>query len=310
MGKFRAPIYTHFIRDDKDNDLYTCKRCLMNLKAGGGSSNLHKHMQRSHPGIDKYQLYNEEDESYFDDSQQQDETVQQADGHEEREEEPRITTVKVEALPMVAPKRTSSSKFAPTNKAAQHYKSTASRTSTSTTTNPSSTTTTTTSLDSSDLPSAKVLRRLKQVNLDQAQLHNGLLQQQFESQQQLHMIEELRREVNQLKRKCSANNNSGYQVMEVVDEEDQLEDEDGLPKFPLYRMQQVDDVEERIANEPEFKERLAVLFKAGREDKVDSIQSWFSNELLVQFTYKEDEDSLTTHRGTELSEIFQLMFSE
>lgn len=309
MGKFRAPIYTHFIRDDKDNDLYTCKRCLMNLKAGGGSSNLHKHMQRSHPGIDKYQLYNEEDESYFDDSQQQDETVQQADGHEEREEEPRITTVKVEALPMVAPKRTSSSKFAPTNKAAQHYKSTASRTSTSTTT-PSSTTTTTTSLDSSDLPSAKVLRRLKQVNLDQAQLHNGLLQQQFESQQQLHMIEELRREVNQLKRKCSANNNSGYQVMEVVDEEDQLEDEDGLPKFPLYRMQQVDDVEERIANEPEFKERLAVLFKAGREDKVDSIQSWFSNELLVQFTYKEDEDSLTTHRGTELSEIFQLMFSE
>lgn len=309
MGKFRAPIYTHFIRDDKDNDLYTCKRCLMNLKAGGGSSNLHKHMQRSHPGIDKYQLYNEEDESYFDDSQQQDETVQQADGHEEGEEEPRITTVKVEALPMVAPKRTSSSKFAPTNKAAQHYKSTASRTSTSTTT-PSSTTTTTTSLDSSDLPSAKVLRRLKQVNLDQAQLHNGLLQQQFESQQQLHMIEELRREVNQLKRKCSANNNSGYQVMEVVDEEDQLEDEDGLPKFPLYRMQQVDDVEERIANEPEFKERLAVLFKAGREDKVDSIQSWFSNELLVQFTYKEDEDSLTTHRGTELSEIFQLMFSE
>lgn len=309
MGKFRAPIYTHFIRDDKDNDLYTCKRCLMNLKAGGGSSNLHKHMQRSHPGIDKYQLYNEEDESYFDDSQQQDETVQQADGHEEREEEPRITTVKVEALPMVAPKRTSSSKFAPTNKAAQHYKSTASRTSTTTTT-PSSTTTTTTSLDSSDLPSAKVLRRLKQVNLDQAQLHNGLLQQQFESQQQLHMIEELRREVNQLKRKCSANNNSGYQVMEVVDEEDQLEDEDGLPKFPLYRMQQVDDVEERIANEPEFKERLAVLFKAGREDKVDSIQSWFSNELLVQFTYKEDEDSLTTHRGTELSEIFQLMFSE
>lgn len=309
MGKFRAPIYTHFIRDDKDNDLYTCKRCLMNLKAGGGSSNLHKHMQRSHPGIDKYQLYNEEDESYFDDSQQQDETVQQADGHEEGEEEPRITTVKVEALPMVAPKRTSSSKFAPTNKAAQHYKSTASRTSTTTTT-PSSTTTTTTSLDSSDLPSAKVLRRLKQVNLDQAQLHNGLLQQQFESQQQLHMIEELRREVNQLKRKCSANNNSGYQVMEVVDEEDQLEDEDGLPKFPLYRMQQVDDVEERIANEPEFKERLAVLFKAGREDKVDSIQSWFSNELLVQFTYKEDEDSLTTHRGTELSEIFQLMFSE
>lgn len=86
-------------------------------------------------------------------------------------------------------------------------------------------------------------------------------------------------------------------------------EEEDMPTFPLYRMQQVDDLEERILNEPEFKKRLGRIFKAGQGDKMDGILSWFSNEILMQFTYKSDAESVSTRRCTDYSEIFKLMFS-
>lgn len=134
---------------------------------------------------------------------------------------------------------------------------------------------------------------MKRINMDHADIHNQLLQQQFENQNMMTMIEDLQREVNLLRTTRPGT---------YAEEED-------VTTLRLYRMQQVDDLEERILNEPEFRSSLAMIFKAGQGDKMDSILSWFSNEILVQFTTASDADSLSTRRCTDFSEIFKLMFS-
>lgn len=122
------------------------------------------------------------------------------------------------------------------------------------------------------------------------------------------MIEALQNEIKQLKRPVvSAYVPASRKVVAGLQRPD-FDKMEGMPIFPLYIMSQVDDLEEQIANDPEFKERLSGLFKTGQEDKVDSILSWFSKELLGQFTYKEDREGLATQRLTSLSEIFQLMY--
>lgn len=154
-----------------------------------------------------------------------------------------------------------------------------------------------------------LLKRIKQITSDHADLsnqvhqfnadlQNDILQQQYESQEQLQMIKELRRELNQIKKG------------NPVSVQSEQPDDDEWVKFPIYRMQQVDDIERRISEDSEFKDRLAEIFKEGKRQKVESILSWISKEILTQFTYKNDPDSLTTHRATDLSELFQLMFSE
>lgn len=149
-----------------------------------------------------------------------------------------------------------------------------------------------------------------QVNSNQAELQNQLLQQQYESQRQLRLIEELQKEIKQLKKPAvPAYSPTSRKVVAGLQRPD-FDKMEGMPVFPLYIMSQVDDLEEQIASDPGFKERLSGLFKTGQSDKVESILSWFSKELLGQFTYKDDKEGLATQRLTTLSEIFQLMYSK
>lgn len=279
-----------------------CKHCSSRFRPGPGTSNLHKHLKASHPDVDRSMRYipapgesEEGQDDYYDGSL----STQYRDSLEEASLSSSVQTI-VAAPPPPKEKRTS--------KRPPLFISASKHVSVSEVATPVQT-----EVEKDDLPTQQILNLIKQINSDQAQLKNQVnsnqaelqnqqLQQQFESQRQLRLIEKLKKEVKSLKRGRKSNGVTTYDVDD--------DDEDDLPKFPLYRMSQVDDVEEQLFNDAEFKERLARLFKAGQADKVDSILSWFSNELLVQFTYREDRDSLATHRSTNLSEIFELMFSE
>lgn len=149
-----------------------------------------------------------------------------------------------------------------------------------------------------DRLSIKILKKIKQMNTDFANLENQLLEQQFESQNQRRLIEDLQKQVKQLKKSGpTAGKSNGSELKSMFE-------------FPLCRMSQIDQMEEQITSDPEVKESLSRFFQMGQSDKMESILSWFSDELLVQFTCKSDRDSLATHRSTDLSEIFQLMYSE
>ena len=149
-----------------------------------------------------------------------------------------------------------------------------------------------------DRLSMKILKKMKQMNTDLANLENQLLEQQFESQSQRQLIEDLQKQVRQLKRSAKTPGNSNPSELNSMFE------------FPLCRMSDIDQMEEQITSDPEVKESLARFFQMGQADKMDSILSWFSHELLMQFTCRTDRESLATHRSTDLSEIFQLMYSE
>lgn len=306
MTKRRALIYSHFVMSPEDPDVFICKYCGTKTRSTGGTSNIHKHMIAEHPEVDRMNLKpNSDDEgesgsTYYSSPAITQDVPQRAppSGEDKKYKQAVVNfrnSLKTKPYSMKnrTPHVTGRVNVAPVETPATPRACTES---------PQVTTT-------EDVPASKVLVSIQKMqlemaelknkmNLENAELRNLILQSQFEAQKYENKVEELRKTVEHLKR------GAGLPDTIIIPEED----DDGMPKFPLFRMSDVDLLEERISSDEEFKSRLAVLFKSGQSDKVAMVLNCFSSELLVQFTYKSDRDSSTTHRCTEWSEIFELMY--
>lgn len=57
----RSAIYSHYLEDESDAESFICRYCHQLTRSGGGTSNLHKHLSRYHPHVQKYSVFGMED---------------------------------------------------------------------------------------------------------------------------------------------------------------------------------------------------------------------------------------------------------